>query len=98
FQTWLNTLGVVPLISALRTKALTIQAETMTSLERKLPNLTERELKVIRKHTKSIVNQMLRDPILGIKEMAAEPDAKKAMETFIKIFAIEEEVEQEREK
>lgn len=94
FHTWLNTLGVVPLISALRTKALSIQAQTMTSLERKLPDLSEREIKVIRKHMKSIVNQMLRDPILGLKEMAAEPDAKQVMDNFIKIFAIEDEVAQ----
>lgn len=98
FDTWLNTLGVVPLISALRAKALSIQAQTMSSLERKLPDLTERELKVIRKHMKSIINQMLRDPILGLKESAAEPDAKQVMENVIKIFAIEEEVESERDK
>lgn len=98
FQVWLNTLGVVPLISALRAKALAIQADVMASIERKLPDLTERERKVIQKHTKSIINQMLRDPILSIKEMAAEPNAKEAMDTFIKIFAIEEEVKREKEK
>lgn len=98
FQAWLNTLGVVPLISALRSKALAIQAEVMASIERKLPDLTERERKVIQKHTKSIINQMLRDPILNIKEMAAQPNAKEAMDTFIKIFAIEEEVQREKEK
>ena len=37
FKQWLNTLGVVPVISALREKALTIQADTMQSIERKLP-------------------------------------------------------------
>jgi len=95
FQSWLHTLGVVPMISALRTKALAIQAETMQSIERKLPDLSERELKVLRKHTKSIVNQFLRDPILGLKEMAAEPNAEEAMKTFVKLFAIEEEVKEE---
>lgn len=98
FQTWLNTLGVVPMISALRSKALAIQAETMDSINRKLPNLSDRERKVLSKHTKSIINQLLRDPILGIKEMAAEPEAEKAMETFVRIFAIEEEIEKEMEK
>lgn len=98
FKAWVNTLGVVPLISALRAKALTIQSTTMSSLERKLPDLTERERAVISKHTKSIINQMLRDPILGLKEMAAEPKSKQALENFIRIFAIEEEVEREKEK
>lgn len=53
FKQWLNTLGVVPVISALREKALTIQADTMQSIERKLPNLTNREMKLLNKHTKA---------------------------------------------
>ena len=52
FKSWLGTLGVVPVISALRQKALTIQAETMKSIDRKLPDLSERERKVLNKHTK----------------------------------------------
>lgn len=91
FQQWLDTLGVVPLISSLRQKAMRIQEETMRSIENKLPDLTERERKVLRKHTKSIVNQMLKDPILRIKEMASEPDADEYLAVFERIFALEEE-------
>ena len=92
FQQWLNTLGVVPLITALRQKALSIQAETMESIERKLPDLTERQRKIIRKHTKSIVNQLLRDPITRLKELAVEENADDVFELFTKIFGIEEEL------
>ncbi|THE15279.1 glutamyl-tRNA reductase [Bacillus timonensis] len=92
FKNWLNTLGVVPVISALRKKALAIQAETMESIERKMPNLTERERKVLNKHTKSIINQLLRDPILQAKELAAQPDADESLGLFMKIFDIEEAV------
>lgn len=97
FNQWLNTLGVVPVISALREKALSIQAETMKSMERKLPNLTEREKKVLNKHTKSIINQMLRDPILQAKELAAGKNAKESLDLFVKIFNIEQLVEQHKE-
>lgn len=92
FKQWLNTLGVVPVISALRQKALAVQAETMQSIERKLPNLSERERKVLNKHTKSIINQLLRDPILRAKEMAAEPNAEESLKLFMKIFDIDESV------
>ncbi|MDR4889133.1 glutamyl-tRNA reductase [Fredinandcohnia sp. QZ13] len=92
FKNWLNTLGVVPVISALRNKALAIQAETMESIERKMPNLTERERKVLNKHTKSIINQLLRDPILQAKELAAQPNADESLSLFMKIFDIEEAV------
>ncbi len=92
FKSWLNTLGVVPIITALRTKALAVQAETMESIERKLPHLTEREKKVLRKHTKSIVNQLLRDPVTRVKELAAQPDADETLDLFTKIFALEGEL------
>ncbi|MBM7620484.1 glutamyl-tRNA reductase [Bacillus tianshenii] len=95
FKHWLNTLGVVPVISALRQKALDIQSETMQSIQRKLPHLSEREIKVLNKHTKSIINQMLRDPILRAKELSSEPDAQESLELFTKIFNIEEAVQQE---
>ncbi|MCC3356532.1 glutamyl-tRNA reductase [Bacillus sp. REN16] len=92
FKNWLNTLGVVPVISALRDKALAIQAETMESIERKMPNLSERERKVLNKHTKSIINQLLKDPILQAKELAAQPNAQESLALFMKIFNIEDAV------
>ncbi|MET7018797.1 glutamyl-tRNA reductase [Bacillus mycoides] len=103
FKTWLSTLGVVPLISALRDKALAIQSDTMESLERKIPNLSDREKKVISKHTKSIINQLLKDPILVAKELAVEEGAVEKLALFAKIFDLEveeagntEEVEHKR--
>ncbi|QKG84076.1 glutamyl-tRNA reductase [Kroppenstedtia pulmonis] len=95
FQEWLQTLGVVPLITALREKALEIQEETMKSIERKLPDLTERERRVLNKHTKSIVNQLLRDPLIRVKEMAATSDREEALEMFVRIFALEEQVQKQ---
>ncbi|MEC0666676.1 glutamyl-tRNA reductase [Priestia flexa] len=98
FKMWLGRLGVVPVISALREKALTIQADTMASINRKLPNLSERERKVLNKHTKSIINQLLRDPILHAKELAGEQHAEESLELFMKIFNIEQEVEAQKQK
>jgi len=92
FQQWYKTLGVVPLIRALQTKASDIHQVTMESLTNKLPDLDEHELKVIRKLTKSIVNQMIQDPIMRIKEMAGEKRADEAMDAFVKLFALEDEL------
>jgi glutamyl-tRNA reductase len=94
FEQWTKTLGVSPVIQALQAKAGLIHEETMDSLMKKLPDLDERELKVIRKLTKSIVNQMLRDPVNRIKEMAAERHGDEALEYFTKIFALEEQMAQ----
>ncbi|MGV3487949.1 MAG: glutamyl-tRNA reductase [Tuberibacillus sp.] len=89
FTEWVSTLGVVPVIAALRQKALNIQSETMKSIERKMPDLTDRERKIISKHTKSIVNQLLRDPIQRAKEFATAPNADELLEAFIQIFSLE---------
>lgn len=93
FSQWLNMLGVVPVISALREKALGIQADTMESLQRKLPHLSERDIKVLNKHTKSIINQMLRDPILYAKELADDSNIKESLTEIVKMFGLEELVE-----
>lgn len=100
FKTWMNTLGVVPLISQLREKAMIIQSETMQSIERKIPTLTDRERKVINKHTKSIINQLLKDPILIAKELAVEEEAEEKLALFAKIFNLDVEVavEEQEEK
>ncbi|RED64097.1 glutamyl-tRNA reductase [Cohnella lupini] len=92
YQQWYATLGVSPLIRALQDKAASIQENTLESLLRKLPELDERQVKVIRKLTKSIVNQVIHDPILRIKELAAEKRSDEAMKLFVQLFALEDEV------
>jgi len=90
FNEWVNTLGVVPVISALREKANAIQMNTMESIERKLPNLSDRERKIINKHTKSIINQLLKDPILQVKEFSGDSHATEKIALFKQIFDLEE--------
>lgn len=97
FKDWLSTLGVVPVISALRKKAGRIQSETMTSIENKMPDLTDREKKVLSKHTKSIINQLLKDPILQAKELATDKNAAEKLALFEQIFGISDEVAHEKE-
>ncbi|MBP1968814.1 glutamyl-tRNA reductase [Virgibacillus natechei] len=98
FKEWVKTLGVVPIISGLRQKALSIQAETMQSIERKIPDLTVREKKVLNKHTKSIINQLLKEPVTQAKELAARDKAEESLDLFVDIFGIEEEVKAELNK
>ncbi|WP_124727071.1 glutamyl-tRNA reductase [Staphylospora marina] len=93
FRDWMDTLGVVPLISALREKMLAIQEEAVQRIERKLPELTEQEKRVIRKHTRGIVNQLLHDPIVRIKELATTSKKAEAQEMFVYLFALEDTME-----
>src|SRR5699024_949016 len=56
FHNWVATLDAVPVIQALTEKSEAIQAQTLKSINRKMPNLTDREKKVLYKHTKSIIH------------------------------------------
>lgn len=98
FNEWVKMLGVVPVITALRKKALSIQSETMQSIERKMPDLTDREKKVLSKHTKSIINQLLKTPITQAKEMAGLDHAEDNLALLVKIFGIEDELQDEKDK
>lgn len=93
FVDWINMLGVVPVITALREKALRIQATTMDSIDRKMPNLSERDRKVISKHMKSIINQILKDPISQAKEVSGSENRAEELQFFQEIFNITNEVE-----
>jgi glutamyl-tRNA reductase len=95
YQQWYKTLGVSPVIRALQERSAAIHQETMESLFNKLPDLDEREMKVIRKLTKSIVNQMLHDPINRIKEMAGEKHGDEAIAMFTQIFALEDKLSEQ---
>jgi glutamyl-tRNA reductase len=92
YRQWYATLGVSPVIRALQEKAAAIQENTLDSLLRKLPELDDRQIKVIRKLTKSIVNQVIHDPILRIKELAADKRSDEALKLFVQLFALENEV------
>jgi glutamyl-tRNA reductase len=93
FQLWLKTLGVRPVIRALQDKSNGIYEETMDSLFNKLPELDEHQRKVIRRLTKSIVNQMMHDPINVIKELSGGKQGSEALEYFTQIFALQEQLD-----
>ncbi|RKN83870.1 glutamyl-tRNA reductase [Paenibacillus ginsengarvi] len=89
FNQWYKLLGVSPVIRALQDKASVIHEETMASLLNKLPELGEREVKLIHKLSKSMLNQMMRDPIMRIKELAGERKGEEAIGLFTDIFGLD---------
>lgn len=98
FNEWCATLPVVPIITELHEKGLAIQRKTMESIVNKMPDLTAREQKILNKHTMSIVNQLMKEPIQRVKELAIEPDSAEKIALFQSVFGIEDEVIQEKEK
>lgn len=89
FHNWLDLLEVIPLIRALREKSLAIQERTLTSISNKIPDLSERELKVLEKHTQSIINQLIAEPIEYVKMIGGREDAKELKAIFSDTFGLE---------
>lgn len=88
FNHWLEMLDAIPVIRALQEKATSIQETTLESIYRKMPHLTEREMKVLKKHTKSIVQQLLNEPINYVKDIGGEEESLKM---FRLIFGLHKE-------
>lgn len=95
FAQWQLTLKATPVIHRLRTKTLGIYEETMTNLERRLPDLDEHQRKVIRKLTKSIVNQIIKEPIIKTKELAVADDANAKLALIEQLFGLDRDREEE---
>ena len=86
FAEWKQQLGIIPLIQEIREKAIQAQQSAMESLLRKLPDLTDREKKQISKHMKSIINQILKEPLLQLKEMSVGENSEYDIALIAKIF------------
>ncbi len=78
----------MPVIKKIRQKTLLAEETAMASLANKMPDLSDRERKIIRKHMKSIVNQALRTPIKEIKEIAVQEDAQEQIEFVKRLFGL----------
>lgn len=88
YNDWLRMLVAVPIIRALHEKSVSIQETTLQSISRKMPDLTEREMKVLEKHTSSIVHQLLRQPIEVVKHMGKQEQAEEQLGLVKQIFGL----------
>lgn len=93
FQSWLGTLGVIPLIAALREKTQIMQDEAVRHIENKLPHLTDHEIQIIRKSFKVMVNQILHDPFVQMKELAGSSNQNEFIGQLSALFGLEENVQ-----
>jgi glutamyl-tRNA reductase len=98
FYQWLKTMGVRPVIRALQEKAESVHQDTLESLFNKLPELDERQRKLISRLTKSMLNQMMHDPINRVKELAVQKQGNEALDMFSHIFALEDRLEDAAQK
>jgi glutamyl-tRNA reductase len=72
FGDWLASLDVVPVITSIRERAEAIRRGELAKAGPRLSGLSEREREVVDSLTSRIVNKLLHEPIVRIKEVAAE--------------------------
>jgi glutamyl-tRNA reductase len=72
FRDWLATLDVVPAISSIRERAEAIRRGELAKASPRLQGLSEREREAVDSLTSRIVNKLLHEPIVRLKEAAVE--------------------------
>jgi len=92
FQAWFKTLSITPVIKALREKADQIrETETEKFLEKKLSRLSDKEKEAVRNLGKSIMNAMLKEPILQMKSTAVRETEDFHLDCLLYLFNLEQE-------
>jgi glutamyl-tRNA reductase len=92
FQSWLKTQEVTPLIAALRHKAETIRLSELDVSLKKLANLSDKEKKHVENLTRAIVNRILKEPVLRIKEFALEDRSEVFVTSLCQLFDLTDEL------
>ncbi len=96
FLAWFKTLSVTPVIKALRLKADQIrEAETEKALGGKLSRLSDKDKKAIENLTRSIVNAILKDPIVRMKNDAVQEAADLCIDTMLQLFDLQQELDED---
>jgi len=88
FNEWLAGLYVVPVITALKTKGEEIKQEELKRALNRLGRLSERNQKILNTLVNSIVNQLLHEPIVKLKEEAASNQGHLYAEVVKKLFSL----------
>lgn len=89
FLQWLDDMELTPTISALRSKADSI---TKTELAKTISNfdLNPKQKKALEKMTEAIVNKLLHDPILFLKNSRHLEEKKRKLDFTRKIFGLDQ--------
>jgi glutamyl-tRNA reductase len=89
FRAWQASRGVVPAIAALRGRAEEIRARELARAERRLGTLTPEQRRAVDALTAQIVNKLLHDPTVRLKEAAAGAEGVGYADTIRHLFGLD---------
>jgi glutamyl-tRNA reductase len=90
FQRWQASRAAVPMIQNLRSKADAIRAQELEQLLHRLPDLDERSQQLIAEFSQRLVNKLLHQPTLRIKQKTASDDADLYTSVIQDLFALDD--------
>jgi glutamyl-tRNA reductase len=82
FMAWWESLDAIPAIKTLRQQAEAIRQRELARALRKMPNLPPEHRAVLEAMTRSIVNKLLHDPTLALKQRPGDQQLQDAQELF----------------
>jgi len=88
FRAWQASRGVVPAIASLRARAEEIRLRELDRAERRLADLSPEERRAVEAVTVQIVNKLLHDPTVRLKEAAAGADGAAYADAIRHLFGL----------
>lgn len=89
FRAWQASRGVVPAIASLRARAEEIRVRELARLERRLAELSPEERRAVDAVTVQIVNKLLHEPTVRLKEAAAGADGASYADAIRHLFGLD---------
>jgi glutamyl-tRNA reductase len=89
FRAWQASRGVVPAIASLRARAEEIRARELARAERRLARLSAEERRAVEAVTVQIVNKLLHDPTVRLKDAAAGADGAAYADAVRHLFGLD---------
>jgi glutamyl-tRNA reductase len=89
FRQWLESLEVVPTIVGLRSKLEAIAQSELQKTTQSLTHLSEEDARAISRMTCAMINKILHDPILFLKQNGATEDGAACLNLVRKLFKLD---------
>ena len=89
FMAWMGALAIVPTITGLRARADEIRKIELNRTMRSMGNLDQHQLNLLEELTTRIVNKLLHEPTLRLKEAASSSDAGRYAEVVQYLFSLQ---------
>ena len=90
FIRWYKHQQAIPFITMLREKAEKIRQDKLEQFENQLSSLSAKERRTVEKLTRSLVNRLVKDPIMNMKDLSLQDDYKIAEQYARRILGIDE--------